>query len=237
MRKVGFLCGAAFVAFGLAFGCGGNGQTSGGDGGADAHASRGVEAGPLAACGDSCTAAQIAASCVATCDKIAHAGCSFGSGANCPMSCSDVPSMTPACMASADAFLRCIEAQEPTCDEAGTAQFVACDSAQQALTDCLDDAGPVSTSSGGSGGTVPSNVCPNIPRPSAGGVSGRSGSGGAGPNAPVTCTTSCQDGAGNVWQADCTGTTCTCTYNGGMACNCPMTASSGACTSCCPGTG
>jgi hypothetical protein len=83
---------------------------------------------------------------------------------------------------------------------------------------------------------VPADVCPDIPRLSAAGPSACSGGGGGTPGGPVTSMTSCQDGAGNTWSASCTGSTCTCTYNGGAPCTCTVTTAPGMCGSCCPGT-
>lgn len=233
MRKLGLLDGAALVALLSVFGCSGKAQS-----GAKGAADSGGNAGPLATCGDTCTAAEITASCMMTCDKIARSACSSGNGNDCPMSCPALVSMSPSCMSVATDFLRCIEPVDPTCAEAGIAQYSGCDAQQQALTDCLNGGlSPVPTPGSSSGSTVPSSVCPSIPRPAAGGAGACSGGGGAGGSGgPQTCTTSCQDMTGNTWQANCSGSTCTCTYNGGMACTCAM-ASSGGCSSCCPGTG
>lgn len=127
-RTFGILYHATLITLLSAVGCGGA-----------ALSSPDADAGPLATCGDNCSAAQSSASCSATCDKIAQTSCSSGGGADCPMSCEAVASMTPSC--------------------------------------------------------------------------------------------------GNVWQAECAGSTCTCAYNGGQACTCTMTGAASSCSSCCPGTG
>jgi hypothetical protein len=222
MTKFGVVQGAMGAVLWLAVGCGG--ETQLGEGG---------DAGPLAACGDNCSPAQIAASCTATCDKIARTNCSIS--ADCPMSCAALPSMAPSCVALADAYLRCLESVQATCSDAGTVQFVGCDSQQKAVDDCV---GPTSNPGAGTGSHVPASVCPDIPRPVAG-VNGCSGGGGgvSGGGGTVECSASCQDNAGNVWQAECSGSTCSCTYNGGPACTCTTTAAAGTCASCCPGTG
>ena len=103
---------------------------------------------------------------------------------------------------------------------------------------CLDDSG-VATTVGNTTpvpvGVVPDSVCPNIPRPVGGGsCSGTASSGSAG---MPTCSSTCNDTAGDVWEAVCGGTTCTCTYNGVDMCTCTMTGTTGSCVSCCPGAG
>jgi hypothetical protein len=238
MRSGGIRCGAWWAVFCLAMGCGGR-----------ADSGSGAPAGPLAACGDSCSQSEVSASCSSICAKLAQAGCSAGSG-DCATSCSSAVSMTPACSSLALAFLRCLETAQPTCPTSRQAQFVACDSAQQSLEDCLNRAGPtvVTSPSGpsaggplGAGSPVPADVCPDIPRPVGGGSCSGGGSASAsgsssGSGATATCESSCQDSAGNTWQASCAGSTCTCTFNGGQACTCMMTGAPGTCSSCCPGT-
>jgi hypothetical protein len=221
MRSRGILGGAWWVALCLAAGCGGRADSGSGSG-----------TGPLASCGDSCSPAQVTASCSGTCDKIARAQCSSGSG-DCVTGCADTVSMTPACSSLALAFLRCLETQEPTCSDSGTAQyFGGCDSQQQALETCFVGS---SNPAKGPAGTVPASVCPDIPRPSAGESSCSAGASVMpGSNGPATCNVSCQDGKRNTWAADCSGSSCTCTYNGGLPCTCVMTGSG--CSSCCPGT-
>jgi len=218
---------APWVTFGFSAGCGGA-TLAGSDGGG----------GPLNRCGGDCSPAQVAASCSAICGKIAQTGCS--AGAECPMNCAAVATMTPSCATLADGFLRCLESASPACDS-GTVEFPDCDSEVQALGDCLIDSGSIgATAAPGSGptgglcGDVPATVCPNIPRSGAG-VTSCSGSGGGGPNGVVAFTASCQDGVGDVWAADCSGSTCTCTYNGAESCACAMTGPTGLCA-CCPGT-
>jgi hypothetical protein len=229
---------ATVVALGSAVGCGGTALTSQGD------------AGSLAACGGNCSPAQVSAACSAVCGRIAQTGCPISTGCG----CSALPSMTPSCLAVAAGFFRCVEASPPACSDSGSVQFLGCDPQEQALIDCLPDSGATGATSssqpatsgngppsgpfGGSCGNVPANVCPNIPRPVGGaGASSCSGGGGGGPTGTTTSQTSCQDSAGNVWQAECAGSTCTCAYNGGQACTCTITGDAGSCSSCCPGTG
>jgi hypothetical protein len=201
----------------------------------DAQSSQEGDAGPLATCGDNCSLAQVAAACSDTCGKAAEAGCSAGS--DCAKDCSDMASTGP-CAPLAYAFLRCLETTQLTCLDSGTAQTGPCDSQREAFGACTSDsaaAAPTSNPFGGACGGVPSDVCPDIPRPGPATVCNAAGD--PGPNGPMTSTASCQDRAGNVWNADCTGSSCTCTYNGGNACTCTSPASVGPCsTSCCPGT-
>ena len=219
----------------LALGCGGVTSTS-----------QKNDAGTLAECGSNCSPAQLADACSAACDKIARARCSSASSVDCATSCESLPSMAPACVPLAYAFLRCLASAQPTtCSTSGAVVSAACDPAQQAVTECLADSGvlpsPPAARGGGPPGSVcasvPADVCPGIPRPT--GVSSCSGSGGAGPNAPVMTTTQCQDPTGNTWQASCTGSTCICTYKGSSLaarCTCTMTGPNNTCP-CCPGTG
>jgi hypothetical protein len=206
--------------------------------------------GPLATCGDNCSAAQVSASCSEICGKIAQTGCSVD--AQCPMSCAAVTAMSPSCVALVDGFLRCVESVQPGCSDAGMVQFVGCDSQQQALAACLgqsSSSGPTPTPSSvgappvgssispspsaGGCADVPASVCPAIPRAVTGPIS-CSGGGGGGPSATTTSQTTCEDSAGNVWQSECAGSTCICAYNGGQACSCTITGP--ATCSCCPGT-
>jgi hypothetical protein len=230
MRTLASLFLAISAALASAAGCGGVALTS-----------QNGDAGPLATCGDHCSASQTAASCSDTCNKIARAGCTSAGGTDCAKGCASVTSMAPACATLANDYLRCVESVQPTCTDSGMVQFAGCDSQQQALSDCAADSGssvptPTPTTTN-PGGTVPSSVCPNIPRPGASGVGPCSGGGGGGPNGTVSCQFSCQDSAGNTWQASCAGSSCTCSYNGGLGCSCTMTGAPGTCVSCCPGTG
>jgi hypothetical protein len=52
----------------------------------------------------------------------------------------------------------------------------------------------------------------------------------------LSTQSTCQDDAGNVWQATCVGSTCSCSLNGSYACTCTMTTPIGQCNSCCPGS-
>jgi hypothetical protein len=221
------------AALSLAVGCGGNTNTSNDDAGAST------------ACNGNCSPAQIAAACSVACDKVAKAGCPRTSNADCPANCASLPSMAPpACASAQEAILRCAESAQATCTATGEVQFPACEAADQALIGCLADSGAFGTPptayaydggpSSGACASVPADVCPSIPRPT--GASSCGGFGGAGPNAPAMTTTQCQDRAGNTWQASCTGSTCTCTYNGGSSCMCTMTGPNNTCP-CCPGTG
>ncbi len=224
MKKLCIVLGAAAILFASTTGCGAR-TTDAGDQGA------------LASCGDNCSPAQVSASCADICQKIAQSGCSSGSN-DCMTSCSQLPAMAPSCTSAAYAFLRCLEGMQPTCDSSGEAQFLGgCDSQEQALSNCVGTSTTVTVTNPGGGtgpGTVPDTVCPGIPRPSGGERSCSGFGSAAGSSGTTTCTSSCSDGAGNLWEADCAGSTCTCTFNGIDACTCPMTTSG--CASCCPGT-
>jgi hypothetical protein len=234
------LHGGTLLALSSAIGCGG----------ATSSPQSGDE-GSLATCGDNCSIAQVSASCSDICGKIAQAGCSVD--AQCPMSCAAVISMSPSCAALVDGFLRCVESVQPICSDAGMVQFAGCDTQQQALGACFAQsgssgptpspsavgappAGPSIGPSANPGGCadVPASVCPAIPRPMVAGPSSCSGGGGGGPNGTTISQMTCEDSAGNVWQSECAGSTCTCAYNGDQACTCTITGSPTC--SCCPGT-
>ncbi len=201
------------------------------------------DGGGVASCTNNCSAAQVADSCASWCDKFTRASCpGTTTDPTCATHCANLSSMVPACGGALIAFLRCTGPVQPTCSGAGTV-FSGCEAQEQAVNDCIVDAGgpgnvatpPSEGGPGSPGGApgsacAPATVCPAIPRPT--GTSTCSGGGGGGPNGPVSQTT-CQDRAGNMWQASCVGSTCTCSYNGGWACMC--TTSGPACASCCPG--
>jgi|HubBroStandDraft_4_1064222.scaffolds.fasta_scaffold09020_1 hypothetical protein len=218
--------GAVFALLLSAVGCGGKVGTDAGDG----------EAANPDAASSVATPAEVAASCQATCTRMMQAGCAVSS--TCPMDCSTFATMAPACAPLADAFIQCTEAMEPDCTNGGNAAFTSCDPEELAVENCFVEAGVVGSSVTTSGGAspVPADVCPAIPRPPAQGLGSCSessgGSGGAGAE-PAICASYCTDSAGNVWGATCEGSTCTCTYNGGMACTCAMS-DAGGCNSCCP---
>lgn len=204
------------------------------------------DGGGVASCANDCSAAQVADSCASLCDKVNQANCpGTTTDPMCTTHCTNVTSMAPACQGTLVALLRCTGPVQPTCTGAGTV-FPGCEAQEQDVNDCVADGGgpgpgnvvtppseggPVSSGGGPSSTCTPATVCPAIPRPT--GTATCSGGGGGGPNGPVSQTT-CQDETGNVWQASCVGSTCTCSYNGGSACVC--TTSAAACASCCPGT-
>jgi hypothetical protein len=230
MNTIEWMVGSAMVALSAA-GCGGSVVlVDSGDGGA------------LATCGDNCSQSEVAASCAATCNRVAQAGCTFGaSGADCTTGCSNVTSLGAACASAAYAYLRCVEPVEPVCTDAGEVEFPGCDGQQQALESCASTS--PGTSSGPGVGTTPAppgSICPDIPRPAGGAGScmggGGSSTGGGPPGSPATCSSSCDDGAGDVWESNCTGSTCVCAFNGVTSCTCSMDVGSGICASCCPGT-
>jgi hypothetical protein len=198
---------------------------------------------PLATCGSSCSAAQINDSCSSTCAKMIQVGCSKNQSlSECTHSCADFGGYDQ-CPAAVE-FLRCAESVAPTCVN-GVPDFgPTCTAHLQEAEHCGKQPVPVEVGGGTAGGPpVPTpvddpSICPNIPRPATGGggcVGTTSGS--AGFDAATTCTSACQDGAGNLWEATCSGATCSCVYNHTEMCTCMITgASTSACSSCCPGT-
>src|SRR5215831_20160386 len=134
MKTGGIRCGAWWALLCLAAGCGGR-----------AGSNSGAPAGPLATCGDRCSQSEVSDSCSSTCAKIAQAGCSTGS--DCATGCSKSLSTEPSCSSFALAFLRCLETAQPTCSASGQPEFVACDSAQKDVEDCLNRVAPTAVGS------------------------------------------------------------------------------------------
>ncbi len=228
LPKLGMPKSAALLAMSMAFACAG--KTSGETGGS------------LSSCGANCTVDQVTSSCSSTCAKMIQAGCSKESSSDCTASC--VKFGNSANCPAAQQFLRCAESVTPTCS-AGEPDFgPSCGAILKEANHCASgNESVVSVSPPGGSSGVPGvpiddpTICPDIPRPTT--VAGCAGGGSApieGVDAALQCTSSCQDGTGNVWEADCDGTTCACTYNRAHACTCVMTQTAGACPSCCPGT-
>jgi hypothetical protein len=192
----------------------------------------------IATCGANCSPSAVATTCAATCAKLERLSCPNAVPAtDCASSCMSVTTLSSTCASLAYAYLRCADAVDPTCDGSGNVTFPGCDAAQKAVSDCVSQSPVVvGTTPGGTVPAMPGDVCPNIPRP-AGGAGSCAGGGGGGPGAPATYETTCQDAQGDTWQASCTGSSCTCTFNSVTTCVCSMTVSSGgAIASCCPGT-
>jgi len=206
---------------------------------------------PLSSCGSSCSVEQVTASCSLTCSKLIDSGCYKGKSADlakCTNDCAQFGNATK-CPKAVE-FLRCVESVTPTCVSGEPDFGPTCTALEKEVEKCggggdvsapMDvpvgnptgpyDAGPVVDPTGDN-----PLVCPNIPRRTV-------GSGGCvisrapdGTDAALECTSSCQDGAGNLWEATCNGSTCGCSYNRTEMCTCTITAAGGACPSCCPGT-
>src|SRR5579872_3158171 len=218
--------------------CGGATTGSGGDAGSLANRGAAIDsgddAGSLAPCGSGCSPSRVAASCSTFCAKFAAAACpSSTPDPSCNSRCAAIAAMTAPCASVVVAFLSCTESVQPLCTSMGTV-FPGCDAQEQAANACLNDAGPSSPPLPDP--CVPDTVCPAIPRPTSGTMS-CSASASVGPGDGSPTTTMCQDARGNTWEADCTGSSCTCTYNGGLSCGCTARPTpGGTCGTCCPGT-
>lgn len=119
------------------------------------------------------------------------------------------------CDSEANDFLTCIAQSTLSCDAHGDLVISACDAAGTALDRCQHP---------------PPAGCESIPYPGTGSI-GCSSAGTASnmPGAPSTIT--CNSG-GHTWASTCIQSSCSCTYDGKMACTC---APSDAGVSCCPG--
>jgi hypothetical protein len=188
-------------------------------------AGKASESGPLASCGSQCSASQLAQACSVVCSRVTSAECP----AELNLCCTACPSIatTPSpCPAELAAYLDCAASAPVTCQDAGSANFPSCTAQGSALLACVLDSGTLAASV--TGCTLPASECPGIPRP-LNAASCSATSSGTGANQEI-----CQDDAGNVWSSICTGSGCTCTYNGGAQCTCDML-DGGFCSSCCPG--
>jgi len=215
--KIGSLQSAALLAISFLFGCAGKTGAP-------------PTEGTLSSCGSGCTGDQIAAACSSICMKAIQAGCPPDQDvSSCTQSCTKFAN-DPKCMSKNLDSLRCVEGLTPTCKGNEADYGAACLAVSQQAQMCARAGLP------GALNDDPS-VCPDIPRPTSGG--GACVSGGTAPTADdagLTCAASCQDDTtGALWEANCSGTTCTCTYNRAQTCTCTMKGG-GACSSCCPGT-
>jgi hypothetical protein len=222
---------AAVLALSLMLGC--SGKTS------DSQA-------PLSTCGSSCSVSQVSDSCSLTCSKMIQTGCykdKSGDLDRCTRDC--VQFGSPSCPKAIE-FLRCAESVNLTCVDGDPDFGPTCNALLKEADKCGGmeaTQAPGVNDSGEGGSSVPvvvddhPGVCPNIPRRTVGGGA-CVGSGRApdGTDAALECTSSCQDSVGNLWEATCNGTTCSCSYNRTQMCTCTITAEAGACPSCCPGT-
>src|SRR5260221_7656034 len=184
--------------------CGGATAISAGDAGPDA----GADDGPLAKCGSGCSPAQVVSECATFCSKFASLGCQASTpDPACPMHCETTTTMTAGCASTLIAFLNCAASVDPVCTAMGTV-FVGCQTQEQAVNDCLNDA---ASSQPAPNPCVPDGVCPAIPRPT--GTAACSGTGGGGPGGGHTANTMCPDRSGHTWQAGFTGRNLTGPYH------------------------
>jgi hypothetical protein len=154
-------------------------------------------------------------SCAATCARFVDAGCpaSYMSQADCEAECGQALSKAEmqSCAQAFDAVLSCAETTTLRCLN-GELDPGTCGDASAALDRCENP---------------PALGCEAIP-PSVGGSTCSSPTGA--PGSPEQATT-CTDGAHNTYTATCSGSTCTCGYDGRIYCTCESDGGG----RCCPG--
>jgi hypothetical protein len=176
--------------------------------------------------------------CDPACRHIIESGCTTQTLDKCVTSCETARTENPNCTAVFDAFLGCLGSAKITCDPSSdTVDLGACKALGDQAKACQNSNPPPPPPPPPIGDGGPSS-CDSFPRPPAGMIcSGTAGGGSAvtsGGQAP-TCISQCYDSGNNEWASNCTGSTCSCTYNGREYCNCTLAGPSCLGTSaCCP---
>jgi hypothetical protein len=183
--------------------------------------------------------------CDTLCASIAQPMCSNGEDiVTCRSGCSRLYSQGPQCRETIDAFLTCLVGLRLDCMIlTGNGPPVACQAAYAATQSCVGGAPPSAGSaappSAGSGAPPsarpPPPGCEAIPPKPASLSCGGSGSGGGSPGAGLpVCQEDCTDSQGHTWSAQCSGTTCTCSYDGRQLCTCSLSPAGCTGVPCCP---
>jgi hypothetical protein len=163
-------------------------------------------------------------SCSGACQRIYQLPCANSSSqseAQCEQSCPAAlaQAQKDGCAAQFNAVLACYQSASITCDSSGQPNTSACDTQTSALGRCANPPPP---------------GCGAIPYPGSGVTECTGFGGGGGPDGGFgTNTQTCSDGKGNRWVSTCSGSACSCAYNGTTYCSCTI---SGNKTACCPGT-
>jgi hypothetical protein len=162
--------------------------------------------------------------CAGACMRIYQLPCTSSTTSTepqCEQSCTTAlaQAQKDGCTAQINAVLACYQSGSITCDSQGQANTTACDAQTSALDRCANPPPP---------------GCGAIPYPG-GSVTECTGfGGGGGPDGGTgTNTQTCSDGRGNSWTSTCSGSTCSCGYNGMNYCSCTIPSGTAAC---CPGT-
>jgi hypothetical protein len=159
--------------------------------------------------------------CASICNR-ADAMCGPGlAGPSCTSDCVKMRVDGSPCNPLWDTFLACALDAPLDCTDG----IKGCDDQERAYRQCPGNADPGSPQPTPN----PGGACSSIPPMVGGGSCG--GSAGSG----QSCSASCEDRTGNVWEAVCSGSSCQCSYNHEFRCSCATSGTSG-CSSCCPGT-
>src|SRR5260370_32764675 len=98
-----------------------------------------------------------------------------------------------------------------------------CQAAYAATQTCVGGAPPSAASGAPPSARPPPPGCEAIPPKPASLLCGGGGSAGGVPEAGLpVCQEDCTDGQGHSWSAQCSGTICTCSYDGRQLCTCSL---------------
>ncbi len=178
--------------------------------------------------------------CDAFCRHFIEAGCPGPTLDKCVTSCEEARTENPKCTALLDQFLACATSAKIVCDPASaTVDLAECKAIADQAKACQISNPPPPPPPPPIGDGGPTS-CDGLPKPPGGMVcSGTAGGGSAvtsGGQDP-TCITQCYDTGNNEWASKCSGSSCSCTYNGREYCTCTVAGTSCfASPPCCPGT-
>ena len=173
--------------------------------------------------------------CNAICASIAQPKCASGQDLpSCLSGCANLYSSAPQCRDTIDAYLSCLMGARLDCSVINAkGPPSACQASYDATQTCV---GNKATPAGSGAPTRPPPPgCETIPPKPASVSCAASGAGSAssGGALPV-CQEQCTDNQGNTWSADCSGTMCTCSYDGKQLCTCTLPATGCTGIPCCP---
>jgi hypothetical protein len=176
--------------------------------------------------------------CNSICASIAQPKCANGQDLpSCLSGCAGLYSHAPQCRETIDTYLSCLIGVPLDCTIISNAKGPpsACQASYAATQTCVGST-PAPAGSGAPPSTRPPPPgCETVPPKPASVSCGGSGtgSGSSGGSLPM-CQERCTDNQGNSWSADCSGTMCTCSYDGKQLCTCTLPATGCTGTPCCP---
>jgi hypothetical protein len=187
--------------------------------------------------------------CDTLCASIARPTCSNGEDiVTCRSGCARLYAQAPPCRETIDAFLTCLVGLRLDCmilTGNGNGPPAACQATYAATQTCVGGASPSAGSGGGAppsaGSGAPPSArppppgCEAIPAKPASLSCGGGGSAGGAPGAGLpVCQEDCTDSQGHSWSAQCSGTICTCSYDGRQLCICSLPPTGCTGVPCCP---